>query len=245
MKQSALSRRKVTGKTKAKGGALSFEIKAAIVVAAGILVLGIIYWSAIQEKAPAPAAQGTATSSSQPTATASDGLAGRYKFQVGSPGPGQPAPMFHLPASDGGQFDLASQHGHPVLLYFQEGLTCQPCWDQLRDITTNFKSFQALGIDKIVSITTDPIGQIEQKLANENLSALVLSDSDLAVSGAYDTNSYGMMGRSRDGHSFILVGSDGRIVWRADYGGAPDYTMNLPVKYLLADLRRGLSNGAQ
>ena len=45
------------------------------------------------------------------------------------------------------------------------------------------------------------------------------------------------MGDSRDGHSFILVGPDGRIQWRADYGGAPAYTMYLPTDKLLTDLR--------
>jgi peroxiredoxin Q/BCP len=48
-----------------------------------------------------------------------------------------------------------------------------------------------------------------------------------------------MMGTSRDGHSFILVGPDGVIRWRADYGGAPDYTMDVPVTQLLANLKAG------
>ncbi|XES00911.1 hypothetical protein HEP87_61260 [Streptomyces sp. S1D4-11] len=49
-----------------------------------------------------------------------------------------------------------------------------------------------------------------------------------------------MMGTSRDGHSFLLVGPDGTIRWRADYGGAPDYTMYVPVDKLLADLKAGV-----
>jgi hypothetical protein len=40
----------------------------------------------------------------------------------------------------------------------------------------------------------------------------------------------------RDGHSFVLVGPDGVIRWRADYGGAPNYTMFLPTDRMLADL---------
>ncbi len=46
-----------------------------------------------------------------------------------------------------------------------------------------------------------------------------------------------MMGDTRAGHSFVLVDGDGEIVWRADYGGAPDYTMYLPVDTILADLQ--------
>jgi cytochrome c biogenesis protein CcdA len=66
--------------------------------------------------------------------------------------------------------------------------------------------------------------------------APVLSDPDLAVSHAYDANQYGMMGDMRDGHSFVLVGPDGVIEWRADYGGAPKYTMFLPTDKMLSDL---------
>src|SRR6266704_3453257 len=63
--------------------------------------------------------------------------AGQYAFQVGSPGPGEPAPEIRLPATDGSTFDLAAMRGKTVLLYFQEGLSCQPCWDQLKDIQSN------------------------------------------------------------------------------------------------------------
>jgi hypothetical protein len=48
-----------------------------------------------------------------------------------------------------------------------------------------------------------------------------------------------MMGTSRDGHTFVLVGPDGRIRWRADYGGPPKYIMFLPTTTLLADIRAG------
>jgi peroxiredoxin Q/BCP len=53
-----------------------------------------------------------------------------------------------------------------------------------------------------------------------------------------------MMGAGQDGHSFILVGPDGLIKWRADYGGAPKYTMYVPVSNLLADMRAGIKGGS-
>lgn len=169
---------------------------------------------------------------------------GAYAFQVGSPGPGEQAPPITLPSTDGGTFDLGSMQGKTVLLYFQEGLMCQPCWDQLRDIEAEFERFRELGIDEVVTITTDPLDALAQKVADEGLTTPVLSDPDLAVSQAYDTNSYGMMGNSRNGHSFIVVGPDGVIRWRADYGGAPDYTMYVPVDSLLADMRQGLEEAS-
>jgi peroxiredoxin len=120
---------------------------------------------------------------------------------------------------------------------------CQPCWDQIKDVESNLNDFRALGIDLIVSITTDPTDLLQNKSATEGTKTPVLSDPDMSVSKAYTTNKYGMMGGTHNGHSFIVVGPDGRIQWRADYGGAPDYTMFVPAKNLVADLRRGLGKG--
>jgi peroxiredoxin len=171
--------------------------------------------------------------------------AGRYAFQVGDPGPGSKAPPIKLEATKGVTFNLGAPAGQTTLLYFQEGLGCQPCWDQLTDIQANLDSYKALGITRVLSITTDPLDAIRQKVTDQRIAIPVASDPDLAVSRAYHANQYGMMGTSRDGHSFIVVGPDGLIRWRADYGGAPDYTMYVPSQSLLADLRAGLAGGTK
>ena len=168
-----------------------------------------------------------------------------YAYQVGRPGPGVRAPEIRLASTDGRTFDLAALHGQTVLLFFQEGIGCEPCWDQLRDIQARPGAFRALGIDRIVSITSDPLGALQQKVANEGLTIPVLSDADLRVSSAYRANQYGMMGTVRDGHSFILVGTNGVIRWRADYGGPPRYPMYIPLPTLLTDMRAGLHGGAR
>ena len=62
-----------------------------------------------------------------------------------------------------------------------------------------------------------------------------------AVSRAYNATQYGMMNGSSDGHSFIVVGPDGRILWRADYGGPPKYTMYVPIPTLVAAIKEGLN----
>ncbi len=170
---------------------------------------------------------------------------GKYPFQVGHPGPGKAAPAIQLPSTDGSTFDLAALRGTTVLLYFQEGLMCQPCWDQIKDIEKDPAQLQALGIDHMVSITTDDLDLLRQKVADEGLTTPVLSDPDLAVSKAYNANRYGMMGTSRDGHTFIVIGPDGQIRWRADYGGAPKFTMYIPAPDLFADIRAGLEGAAQ
>ncbi len=202
----------------------------ALIVGAAVLALGVIFY--------------LNNAASGNNSAAGSNQAGKYAFQVGSPGSGQQAPALQLPSTAGGTFDLSAQRGKTVLLYFQEGLTCQPCWDQLKDIQSHMSDFHALGIDTVVSITTDPLNALQQKVTDEGLTIAVLSDPHLAVSQAYTANGYGMMGNSRDGHTFIMVSPDGRIRWRADYGGAPNYTMYVPVSNLIADIRAGLNGSS-
>lgn len=164
---------------------------------------------------------------------------GHRSYQVGSPGIGQQAPAFTLPASTGGSINLQALRGKTVLLYFQEGVGCEPCWTQMKDLEKAAGAVHAAGVDDIVSVTTQPVHLLAQKARDEGIATPVLADTSLTVSKAYRANRYGMMGSAMDGHSFVLVGPDGKIQWRADYGGAPKYTMYVPVKQLLADLQAG------
>jgi peroxiredoxin len=182
------------------------------------------------------------SSSSTGGSTGSDSA---YPYAVGSPGPGETAPPMRLPSTDGGTFDLADLQGQRVMLYFQEGVMCQPCWDQLRDIEARWEEFDRLGIDAVVSITSDPLDVLEDKVDLEGLDTPLLSDPGVEVSRTYEANEYGMMGDSMNGHSFVIVGPDGTIEWRGDYGGAPNYTMYLPVDALLADMVDGLEGSTE
>lgn len=163
------------------------------------------------------------------------------KFQAGQPGPGASAPPVRLSSVKGGEFELAAERGKTVMLYFQEGVGCEPCWTQIRDIEANTAKFKALGIDELVSITGNDLGALRQKASDEHLSTPVLSDPGLTVSKTYHANDFGMMGTGADGHTFVVVGPDGTIRWRADYGGAPNYTMYVSIDQLTADLRTGLA----
>lgn len=162
-------------------------------------------------------------------------------FIAGQPGPGEQAPAIELASTDGTMFDLAEQRGKTVLLYFHEGLGCQPCWDQIKEIEQDFAPFEALGVDIFVPIAGNPLGDLRRKVADDDLATPVLADPSLSLGETYRANQYGMMGTSSYGHSFIVVGPDGEIRWRADYGGAPDFTMYVRPAALLADLRDGLS----
>ena len=177
--------------------------------------------------------------------TGGHGQASSYTYQVGSPGPGAAAPDFTLASNMGGTFDLAAQRGKTVLVFFQEGTDCQTCWTQLQAIQANMAAFHRAGIDEVVSITTDPLGALQQAASTYATTIPVLSDPTLSVSRSYHANDYGMMGTSADGHSFIVVGPSGRIEWRADYGGAPNYTMYVPVPTLLHQMQAGMAKAGR
>lgn len=166
------------------------------------------------------------------------------RFDVGQPGPGAEAPDFTLPVGVAGTFRLSEQRGKNVLLYFHEGLMCAPCWQQIDDIEADLAKFQQAGVDEIAAISIDPADAQGQRAQLRGISFPVLADPDLAVSRLYDALSYGMMGGTRPGHTFILVGPDGTIRWRADYGGPPDFTMYVPNATVLAELRRAMAGGS-
>lgn len=96
-----------------------------------------------------------------------------YPYAVGRPGPGQRAPDFDLASTTGGDWSLAAQRAGPSysssLLFFQEGVDCEPWWTQIKDMEVDWGSFQALGINEMVSITTDPLYALKQKVADKGI----------------------------------------------------------------------------
>lgn len=199
-----------------------------IALAVGVVVVGTM-GALVWYGSGSPAASGTSAT--------------LHSYQVASPGPGRTAPPLSLTATDGSRFDLSAWRGKTVLLYFQEGISCESCWTQLKDIEANQSRFTALGIDQVVSITGDSQPALKQKVALEGVRTPVLADPGLRVSATWGGNTYGMMGMSADGHSFVLVGPDGVIEWRADYGGPPNYTMYVPLSTLVADIEDGIDRG--
>ncbi len=194
------------------------ETKIIIFISGALLLLAAIFTFNAYSRAQLPSSQ-------------------QYAYEVAQPGPGQMAPNFTLPASNRTSFTLSAHRGQYVLLYFHEGIGCESCWTQMQDIDQNISQFQKLGIKTIVAITTNSLQAIQQKLQMENISMITLADSQFTVSLQYNANKYTMMNGSTDGHTFILVDPSGKIIWRADYGGPPNYTMYVPVSNLIASIQ--------
>ena len=154
---------------------------------------------------------------------------------------GRIAPDFSLPiANGGGTFHLDSERNQTnVLLFFNEGLGCSGCYQQMEQLDSNAGEFQAIHV-LIVSITETSLSSLSAWAANNNIThTLVLSDPTLTVCNEYDTTgaAVSMMPGSAPGHTFILVNKTGIVLWRADYG--PD-DMSVPDATILQAVQAAL-----
>jgi peroxiredoxin len=154
-------------------------------------------------------------------------------------GAGDKAPAFTLASVNGTSFNLSSTLSKSnVLLFFNEGLTCAPCLQQMVDIERNYSAFSRMGI-VVVSLTTNTMSDMKTWAQNNGIAKmLVLPDQSLQVDQEYQTLYAGSMhAGAAPGHTFILVGKNGLILWRQDYGIT---TMYVPMSELIASVRSAL-----
>ena len=155
-------------------------------------------------------------------------------------GRGDMAPDFVLPSTAGGTVKLSDYRGKSnVLIFFNEGLSCQPCLTQMQGLDALNPDFKGLNV-VVVSITGDsPQTLSDWVQSNGPRWGIVLSDQGLQVSKMYDMlgPNVSMMPGSAPGHSFVLVNKSGMIVWRQDYG---PYNMNVPNNEIIAAVKQAL-----
>lgn len=131
---------------------------------------------------------------------------------------GSEAPDFTLPSTAGPDIRLsdytARQH---VLLFFQEGVMCPPCWQQMRDLQADSAKLQALDV-ALVTLAVDPLPMLVDNAVRERVSGMALvSDANARVSAQYQTMYTSMMTGQRPGHTFVLIDRAGIIRWRRDF----------------------------
>lgn len=159
------------------------------------------------------------------------------------------APDFSLPATDGRTVTLSDYKGKKsVLIYFHEGLSCDPCMQQMPELDKYQAEFDKLNV-QLLNVALDPVDDLKASSARYNLKSPVLSYQDASTEDDYVLLPYSMgMGR-RAGHTFVLVGTDGRIKWRKDYWpsvgmSVPDGTMFVEGSKVLAEVQKALGSQA-
>lgn len=151
---------------------------------------------------------------------------------------GDKAPEFTLASVNGSSFTLSNHlNKSAVLLFFNEGLTCSPCLQQMVDIDRNYSTFSEMGLT-VVSITTNSMSDMKTWAQNAGITRMmVLPDPTQQVDREYGTLYAGSMhAGSAPGHTFILVGRNGTVLWREDYGPS----MYVPMNELIASVRSAL-----
>ena len=126
------------------------------------------------------------------------------------------APAFRLVSTAGGTVSLADYRGKNVLMYFNEGVGCDACFYQMAKLESDGGLAKA-GVT-VLPVVMNPVSQVAPELRRFGVRTPYLVDPDGSVSRAYNTLGTGHHA-DLPGHDFILVGPDGRMLWRGDYPG--------------------------
>lgn len=154
---------------------------------------------------------------------------------------GDVAQNFDLPTANGGPVSLSAYRGYPVLLFFSEGVGCDPCWRQIVELQ-NSPELSSMNV-RMIAITVDPVDSLRPIVAQWGIRVPLASDISKKTVSAYDTLSLGSMHPGqKPGHTFILVGTDGIIKWRYDLpeSQASSGNMYVPTGEVVADIRKVL-----
>jgi peroxiredoxin len=140
---------------------------------------------------------------------------------------GSTAPNFTLQDVAGGTFKLSDYHGKSnVLLLFNEGLSCQPCLQQMHDLDGLNAQFGGMNV-LVVSVTPDSVDQLRGWMAADGpLYGKVLADPGLVAFNLYHPVG---TGGSMMTHTFVLINRASVVMWRQDYGPDNMYVQNTDI----------------
>ncbi len=102
--------------------------------------------------------------------------------------------------------------------------------------------FRELDVE-LLSIAVDPPDVWAAETAGLGISTPLLSDAGNQVASTYGVMRW-KMPSNEPGHTFVLVGADGRVLWVHDYG-APEHggLMYVPLGDLVPEVTERLSEG--
>lgn len=132
--------------------------------------------------------------------------------------PGDPAPLFDLPAAGAGRVSLGKLKGKRVVLYFYPKDDTPGCTTEALNFTEKTKAF-ATANTVIVGVSRDSVAKHDKFAAKHGLKLLLASDEDGKVCEAYgvwvEKTLYGRVYWGVERATF-LIDEKGRIahVWR-------------------------------
>jgi peroxiredoxin len=106
----------------------------------------------------------------------------------------------------------------------------------------NSTEFEGMGVE-LLSLSPDPLDAWATEAANLGIRTPLLSDGGNRVAEAYGVMQW-QMPSGEPGHTFVLVDTQGRVVWIRDYG-APENggLMYVEPSELLPEIAKHLDSG--
>ncbi len=146
---------------------------------------------------------------------------------------GSPVPAFSArDVATGQPITSKTLFAKKTLLFFSEGVMCQACFQQIKDIELG-RDLDKRGIS-LISITPDSSSDLRQAIGQIGITTPMISDASRSMSDAFNTLGKGMHGDT-PGHAFALI-YRGKVLWYHDYWLPPDQTMYVKPAKLLADI---------
>ena len=116
----------------------------------------------------------------------------------------------------GKEISLASYRGEKnVLLFFNEGYGCGPCWQQSQEIQKRMSELSAADTEFPV-VMVDPPGLLRSEIKRWGLTMPVLTDTDPWCQTATGRSGFGMHAE-KPNHTFVFIDKAGEIRWWEDY----------------------------
>ena len=151
--------------------------------------------------------------------------------------PGTVAPDFSLVSTNGQTVSLADYKGRNVLLFFNEGVMCSPCWQEVSRLERFKDDFAKLNT-VIIPISVDDQKTWDPILKEERITTPILIDAERKVSKAYKIlGTPSSMHDDRPGHTYVHIDLQGKIHASSDFPN-----MNVPTNVLLQHIQE-FNNG--
>lgn len=208
----------------------------------GLIIATIVFGYSMVSSKNQTAAKGDSGSmhaqSSGDDMASHHGGGGNKKFTPLSPG--SDAPDFSVASTTGQTISLSDYRGKNILLFFNEGVMCSPCWQEISRLERFKDDFARLNT-VIVPVSVDDQATWDPILKEERIVTPILIDADRKVSKAYKIlGTPSSMHDDRPGHTYVHIDPQGKIHASSDFPN-----MNVPTNVLLEHIQQYINGNAQ
>lgn len=153
---------------------------------------------------------------------------------------GSIAPNFSLTSTTGQIISLTDYKGKNVLLFFNEGVMCSPCWQEISRLERYKEELSELNT-VVIPISVDDQKTWDPILKEEKITTPILIDSDRKVTSLYKAlGTPSSMHDDRAGHTYIHIKPDGKIHSSRDFSD-----MYVPVSDLIQHIKESQSSNVK